>query len=108
MIGVGAIKYADLSKHRLSNYAFDLSSMLSFEGNTALYIQYAYVRSNSLIRKVEGQPVTVRNEFSHAAERRLALHLTRFEEMLSASASEYVPHLLWISVRTGKPVLKIL
>lgn len=94
VIGVGAIKYADLSKHRLSNYAFDLSSMLSFEGNTALYIQYAYVRSNSLIRKVEGQPVTVRNEFSHAAERRLALHLTRFEEMLSASASEYVPHLL--------------
>ncbi len=94
VIGIGAVKYADLSKHRLSNYIFDWSSMLSFEGNTALYIQYAYVRSRSLLRRAEGQVGAVKEDFSHPAERKLALQLIRFEEVLSASAYEYLPHLL--------------
>ena len=94
VIGVGAVKYADLSKHRLSNYVFDWASMLSFEGNTALYIQYAYVRSKSLLRKAEGQAGSCKKDFSHPAERKLALQLVRFEEVLVAAASEYLPHLL--------------
>jgi arginyl-tRNA synthetase len=61
MVGLGAIKYAELSQYRITDYVFSWSKMLSFHGNTAPYLQYAYVRSRSIFRKLN-EPYTVPNE----------------------------------------------
>ncbi len=95
-VGIGAVKYADLSKTRTNDYIFDWDSMLSFEGNTAPYLQYAYTRIVSIFRRAEIEL----NSF-HAAiavelpqERALALHLLGFEDLLAQVAKECYPHLL--------------
>ena len=54
-IGLGAVKYAELSQHRMTDYVFSWSKMLSFQGNTAPYLQNAYVRIRSIFRKLEGE-----------------------------------------------------
>lgn len=96
VVGISAVKYADLSKSRTSDYLFSWEQMLAFEGNTAPYMLYAYARVMSVFRKagldeaaLQGQVVLV-----DSAERLLALKLTQFEETVRAVASECYPHYL--------------
>ena len=91
IVGIGAVKYADLSIHRDSNYIFDWDRMLSFEGNTSLYLQYAYARIQSILRKFDGE-VTGEIVLANDAERSLALKLLQYENMLQKAASESLPH----------------
>lgn len=95
-VGVGAVKYADLSQNRTSNYVFDFDKMLAMNGNTATYMQYAYARNRSIFRKgnvaVEGfrtNPPLPILDTPH--ERALALQLLRLEETLTRAAEEYQP-----------------
>ncbi|WP_434135608.1 arginine--tRNA ligase [Pseudomonas luteola] len=95
-VGIGAVKYADLSKHRTSDYSFNFELMLSFEGNTAPYLLYAYTRVASIFRKlgqgydeVEGQ---IRLEAPQ--EQDLGARLAQFGETLNSVAEKGVPHLL--------------
>ncbi len=91
IVGIGAVKYADLSINRESNYIFDWDRMLSLEGNTSLYQQYAYARIQSILRKYEGEiegHVTIGDEL----ERRLALKLLQLEDILHLAAREATPH----------------
>jgi arginyl-tRNA synthetase len=97
VVGVGAVKYADLCQNRTSDYRFDFDKMLATEGNTATYMQYAYARCRSIIRKSGQDEKQLREAasqliFSHAAERALALQLLRFGEAIDATLSEYLPH----------------
>ncbi len=91
IVGIGAVKYADLSIHRESNYIFDWDKMLSFEGNTSLYLQYAYARIRSILRRYEGE-VTGAIVPGNDAERALALKLLQFEDDLVRAAGESLPH----------------
>jgi arginyl-tRNA synthetase len=98
-VGLGAVKYADLSSHRTSDYKFLWDKMLATDGNTATYMQYAYARCKSIFRKGDVDPARFRSSpppviLAHPAERALGLQLLRFEETLSAAAADYVPHLL--------------
>ncbi|UXY12876.1 arginine--tRNA ligase [Kosakonia sp. ML.JS2a] len=96
-VGIGAVKYADLSKNRTTDYVFDWDNMLAFEGNTAPYMQYAYTRVLSVFRKagieesaLESAPVVVSEE----RESQLAARLLQFEETLSVVAREGTPHVM--------------
>jgi arginyl-tRNA synthetase len=96
-VGIGAVKYADLSGNRVSDYVFDTDKMLSTEGNTATYMQYAYARCRAIFRKGEVDFSAFRNNvtpvlLTHPAERALALQLLKFEEVLANAAAEYLPH----------------
>ena len=91
IVGIGAVKYAELSVNRESNYIFDWDRMLSFEGNTALYLQYAYARIQSIFRKHDGA-VDGKIVLEDELERRLALTLLRFDDALVGAASESMPH----------------
>jgi len=91
VLGIGAVKYADLSIHRESNYIFSWDKMLSFDGNTAMYMQYAYARVQSILRKYNGEIVgniMVNDEIEH----RLALMLLKFEDTLIKASIEATPH----------------
>jgi len=90
-IGIGAVKYAELSVNRESNYIFDWDRMLSFEGNTSLYLQYAYARIQSIMRKYDGD-IGTNIILSDELERKLALTLLRFDDVLKGAASESMPH----------------
>jgi arginyl-tRNA synthetase len=99
VIGVGAVKYADLSQNRTTDYVFDLDKMTATVGNTAAYMQYAYARCRSIFREGEVDEAQFRASppavvLSHPAERALALQLLRFPEAVEAAAAEFVPHLL--------------
>jgi arginyl-tRNA synthetase len=91
IIGIGAVKYADLSTSRESNYMFNLDKMLSFEGNTSLYMQYGYARIQSIFRK-HNAPITGSIIITDALEHRLATMLLRFEDILSRAAVDASPH----------------
>lgn len=93
-VGIGAIKYADLSKNRTSDYVFDWDQMLSFEGNTAPYLQYAVARIKSLFRKADEQDLNTHAEINLAepAERTLAVTLLRFDEVVAQVAEDGSPH----------------
>ncbi len=95
-VGIGAVKYADLSKHRTSDYVFDWDTMLSFDGNTAPYLQYAYARIQSIFRRagVSADSLEAAQAVVEPEERRLAVLLLRFQETLEQVASEALPHLL--------------
>ena len=93
VVGIGAVKYADLSKNRTSDYVFDWDNMLSFDGNTAPYLQYAYTRVASLLRKAGGE-VSGSLKIQDTAEHRLAVCLLQFEEVLSSVATSSCPHYL--------------
>jgi arginyl-tRNA synthetase len=98
-VGYGAVKYADLSQNRTSNYRFDWKKMLATDGNTATYMQYAYTRCRGIVRKSGIDEARLREQvppirITHPAERALALQLLRFEEALLAAATDYMPHLL--------------
>lgn len=96
VVGLGAVRYADLLPHRTSDYVFDWDKMLALQGNTAPYLQYAYARTRSVLRRAGqngaagGGPVTL----AEPAERALARHLLNFGFSLEAAAAEYRPNLL--------------
>jgi len=97
VVGIGAVKYADLSKNRTTDYVFDWDNMLAFEGNTAPYMQYAYTRVLSVFRKagidenaMNDAPVVIAED----REAQLAARLLQFEETLSVVAREGTPHVM--------------
>lgn len=97
IIGIGAVKYADLMQHRLTDYVFSWDKMLSFQGNTAPYLQNAYVRIRSIFRKAkeEGIPVAPAPVMlSGESERTLALRLLQFGEVLHTVLEDQRPNLL--------------
>ena len=99
IVGLGAVKYADLSQNRLSDYVFDWSKMLAMNGNTATYLQYAYARIQSIFRRGEVRPEEIRERapavsLAHPAERGLGLRLLRLPETLQLAADELKPNIL--------------
>ncbi|MDR9751598.1 arginine--tRNA ligase [Pseudomonas sp. SZMC_28357] len=96
VVGIGSVKYADLSKHRTSDYSFNFELMLNFEGNTAPYLLYAFTRVAGVFRKlgkdfseVDGQIV-----LEAAQEHELAAKLAQFGEVLNNVADKGTPHIL--------------
>ncbi len=96
VVGTGSIKYADLSKHRTSDYIFDFDQMLSFEGNTAPYLLYAWTRVFSIFRKAGLNPDEVDGEIrlDTEAETELAARLIQFGTVLEQVGERGLPHLL--------------
>jgi arginyl-tRNA synthetase len=94
-IGIGAVKYADLSQYRMTDYIFSWDRMLSFQGNTAPYLQNAYVRIRSIFRKA-GEEFVPAKELVLAApeERNLALRLCQFGEVVPAVLNDFRPNIL--------------
>jgi len=93
-VGIGAVKFADLSKNRTSDYIFNWKTMLSFEGATAPYLQYAYSRIQSIFVKA-GSPNNVSNiAIIEPQEKALALKLLQLEDVIDAVISECTPNLL--------------
>ena len=93
-IGIGAVKYADLSKNRTSDYVFDWDAMLSFEGNTAPYLQYAYTRVQSVFRKAGEWDAAAPTVLTEPLEKQLATELLKFEDVLQSVADTAYPHYL--------------
>ncbi|MCK9504632.1 MAG: arginine--tRNA ligase [Porticoccaceae bacterium] len=95
-VGIGAIKYADLSKTRTNDYVFNWNAMLSFEGNTAPYLQYAYSRIRSIFRKAGVLPEALTGNIviSVPQEKNLAMKLLQFDEILHQVAEDAYPHVL--------------
>ncbi len=93
VVGIGSLKYADLSINRQSNYIFDWDKMLSLDGNTALYMQYAYARINSILNKA-GDFETREPKLTDALERRLALKVLALEDTLLKAYQEAMPHII--------------
>lgn len=97
-IGIGAIKYADLSCNRTGDYTFSYDRMLRFEGNTAAYLMYSYVRIAGIKRKIQADIDTIKQKASihltHSSEIALALHLMRFGEVLDVVSLELLPNRL--------------
>jgi arginyl-tRNA synthetase len=121
IVGIGAVKYADLSQNRTSDYIFDSDKMMAMDGNTATYMQYAFARNCSIFLKGNVDRKLLRENpplptLDTPYERALAMQLVRFEEALAAAASDYRPHLitsyLWDLAKTYSgffqncPVLK--
>ena len=99
VVGLGAIKYADLSQNRLSDYVFDMERMVENTGNTGTYLQYAYARIQSIFRKCETTPAAIRRArppiaLSNPAERGLGMRVLRFPEVLDVAAAEFKPNVL--------------
>jgi arginyl-tRNA synthetase len=120
-VGIGAVKYADLSQNRTSDYVFDWDKMLAMDGNTATYMQYAYARVHGIFRKGNVSPESLRAHrpaviLNTPYERALAVQLLRLNEALDAAAADYVPNAitsyLWDLAKTYSgffqncPVLK--
>ena len=95
-VGIGAVKYAELSQNRLTDYKFSWEKMLSFQGNTAPYLQNAYVRTRSIFRKLGDTPISLAGPFELTApeERTLTLKLAQFAETVPAVLLDYRPSLL--------------
>ncbi|MBZ0056786.1 arginine--tRNA ligase [Leclercia adecarboxylata] len=96
-VGIGAVKYADLSKNRTTDYVFDWDNMLAFEGNTAPYMQYAYTRVLSVFRKAdidESALAQAQVTITEDREAQLAARLLQFEETLSVVARDGTPHVM--------------
>ncbi|GAA2318727.1 arginine--tRNA ligase [Streptomyces caniferus] len=94
-VGIGAVKYADLSTSASRDYKFDLDQMVSLNGDTSVYLQYAYARIRSIFRKAGDTAPAAHPELPLApAERALGLHLDQFGETLAEAAASYEPHKL--------------
>ena len=93
-VGVGAIKYADLSSDRVKDYVFDFDRMLKFEGNTGGYVQYAHARCRSIVRNAGQEPGPGAIVVEHAAERTLVKTLLRFGSVVHGVAESLQPHAL--------------
>ena len=99
VVGIGSLKYADLSQNRASDYTFDYDKMLALKGNTATYLQYSYARVQGIFRKGEIDIESLRSNpvafiLNEDVERKLALNLARFSEGLEEVLIEYKPNLL--------------
>jgi len=123
-VGIGAVKYADYSNNRTSDYVFSFDKMLAMEGNTAPYMQYAYARIKSIERKAQSKDVDIEDELagvsdlnlSEPAELDLAKYLVRYGEAIQAAVADYRPNYLtaylyelaqkFSSFYTNCPVLK--
>ncbi|MEE1667108.1 arginine--tRNA ligase [Streptomyces sp. WAC07094] len=94
-VGIGAVKYADLSTSASRDYKFDLDQMVSLNGDTSVYLQYAYARIQSILRKAGEVRPAAHPELELAdAERELGLHVDQFAETVAEAAREYAPHKL--------------
>ncbi|NEE19812.1 arginine--tRNA ligase [Streptomyces sp. SID7499] len=94
-VGVGAVKYADLSTSANRDYKFDLDQMVSLNGDTSVYLQYAYARIQSILRKAGASRPAAHPELElHEAERALGLHADSFAATVAEAATEYAPHKL--------------
>ncbi|MEU8881899.1 arginine--tRNA ligase [Streptomyces hydrogenans] len=94
-VGIGAVKYADLSTSAARDYKFDLDQMVSLNGDTSVYLQYAYARIQSILRKAgDAKPVAHPELELAPSERALGLHLDGFGEAVEETAAEYAPHKL--------------
>ena len=95
-VGIGAVKYADLSKNRTTDYMFSWDSMLSFEGNTAPYLQYAYTRVQSIFRKAgfEASSLDAGISLEDPQEKALALKILQYVEAINQVTTEATPHVL--------------
>lgn len=101
-VGVGAVKYADYSNNRTSDYVFSFAKMLAMDGNTAPYMQYAYARVKSIERKAESKGVSIPDELrdlgnldlSEPTELDLGKHLARYAEAIESAAADYRPNYL--------------
>ncbi|HHW7568631.1 TPA: arginine--tRNA ligase [Mannheimia haemolytica] len=95
-VAIGSVKYSDLSKNRTTDYVFDWDNMLTFEGNTAPYMQYAYTRIRSIFARANIDENALRGsiQLNEPKERVLAVKLLQFEEALNGVAKEGMPHIL--------------
>ncbi|HHH51433.1 MAG TPA: arginine--tRNA ligase, partial [Campylobacterales bacterium] len=94
-VGVGSLKYADLSINRQSNYIFDWDKMLSLDGNTALYMQYAYARINSILNRAKDVAITLETPLiEDELERRLALKILTLDDTLYRAYVDASPHII--------------
>jgi arginyl-tRNA synthetase len=96
-VGIGAVKYADLSTDRIKDYVFDWDRMLSFDGNTAPYLQYAHARIRSILRRGEVDPASLAGvvpSVAEPAERALALTLLGFDAAVQETVDRLSPHRL--------------
>lgn len=94
-VGIGAVKYLELSQHRLTDYKFTWDKMLAFQGNTAPYLQYSYVRTRSIFRKLEGAAaLSGPYAITEKEERELALTLCRFAEAVPQVLEDFRPNVL--------------
>ncbi len=96
VVGIGAVKYADLSKSRTTDYIFDWDNMLAFEGNTAPYMQYAYTRVASIFKRanVGEADLTLPLVLEEDREKALATRLLQFEETITNVARDGTPHVM--------------
>jgi len=99
VVGLGALKYADLSQNRTSDYKFSYDKMLALRGNTATYLQYANARVHGILRKLDTSTDQLQSSqanlvFSEPVERQLAVQILRFEEVIDDILVEYKPNLL--------------
>jgi arginyl-tRNA synthetase len=100
IVGLGAIKYADLSPNRQSDYVFSWEKMLALHGNTAPYLQYAYARSRSILRKADGPQTnpavseSIKVSLVEPEELNLARHMLNFGSVLEAVLEDYRPNYL--------------
>ncbi len=93
-VAMGAVKYADLSKNRTTDYIFDWDNMLAFEGNTSPYLQYAYTRIQSIFRRAGADADLGPVQLTEAAEEALAQKLVQFNDAVQSVAAKGMPHLL--------------
>ncbi|MDU0355563.1 arginine--tRNA ligase [Paraglaciecola aquimarina] len=95
-VGIGAVKYADLSKNRTTDYVFNWDTMLSFEGNTAPYLQYAYTRVQSIFRKAQVTNENLEADIilQESQEALLAVKLMQYAEAIKQVSSDATPHVL--------------
>ena len=93
IVGIGAVKYADLSQNRATDYVFSWDKMLSLSGNSAVYLLYAHVRTQSVLRRA-GEFPKVEISLEENAEIELAKGILRFGEALESALEGYRPHLL--------------
>lgn len=99
VVGIGALKYADLSQNRSSDYKFSYDKMLATRGNTATYLQYGYARVQGIVRKTEADMKAIRAnpvpfEFAEPVERQLGVKLIQFGESLDEVLVDYKPNIL--------------
>jgi arginyl-tRNA synthetase len=93
VLGINAIKYADLSCNRTHDYAFSYDKMLRFEGNTAAFLMYSYVRIHGIKRKIQNPQLTSIN-LKHETEIALGLHLCQFAEIIDSISDDLMPNRL--------------
>jgi arginyl-tRNA synthetase len=101
-VGIGAVKYADFSNNRTSDYVFSFGKMLAMDGNTAPYMQYAYARIRSIERMAKSRKLDIKTELAgvkelnlgEQAELDLAKYLIRYAEVIGAAVADYRPNYL--------------